>query len=90
MTLQGRATDDIWTKPIVTSGEAVMRVSAGLGRIGEALERLADAAERVADASEQRNIIDEKMADFAAILQRGAGPAEDVELAPDGQPRRGR
>jgi hypothetical protein len=59
-------------------------------RMPNDIDRLMMQLQRIADALEQRNIIDEKMADFAAMLQRGGAPAEDVELAPDGLPRKQR
>jgi hypothetical protein len=79
-------TDDIWSRPIVTSGEAAMRISASIGRCGEALER-------IADALEARNVIDGQMAEFAELLQQGAPQVAHEghpDLAPDGMPRKRR
>lgn len=54
------------------------------------IDRLMAELSRIAEALEQRNRIDEKMADFAAMLQQGAGWAGDTDVAPDGLPRQRR
>jgi hypothetical protein len=79
-------TDDM----LRTLGSAERSARARDALIGLIDDRIAVALERIADALEQRNRIDEAMANFAQVLQRGAAPAEDTDVAPDGMPRKQR
>jgi ABC-type transporter Mla subunit MlaD len=72
----------------MTQTDDLLRTSSD--RAPNDIDRLMAQLKRIADALEQRNRIDEAMANFAQVLQRGAAPVEDVEVAPDGMPRKQR